>query len=485
MRWINRNESVKKGEVKMQLTARAKYSYGIGALGKDLVYGIVGTYLMFYFTDVIGLAPAFVGTLFLIARIWDTVNDPMMGMVVDNTRTKWGKFRPWILIGTIINAVVLFFLFKKPDLDGLPLYAYFSVMYILWGMTYTIMDIPYWSMIPSLTKDKAEREKVAVIPRIFASIGGLTIGTFGLTFVAKLGQGDQVKGFESLAFIIAVVFIVSSLITCFNVKEPSTKTDKTSTKKAERVTLKQTFKIIAQNDQLKVFIGIVLCMNLMLQLLGGMALYYFKYANGYVPGDEVPMFTIYNGFAGFAEIGGLLLFPIIAQKIGRQKLFKVGCFVPVVGLIGLLLTGIFAPNNALFVVISALLVRGGGGFVLASTTVMLADVVDYGEFKLGTRNESIIFSCQTLLVKSASAFSGWAIGVGLQMMGFVANQEQSAGTILGMRGLMTILPIAFIVTCFVIYKKYYKLNGDFHEEVLIELENRNQETNPFGLKKAM
>ena len=226
-------------------------------------------------------------------------------------------------------------------------------------------------------------------------------------------------------------------------------------------------------------------MNLMLQLLGGMALYYFKYANGYVPGDEVPMFTIYNGFAGFAEIGGLLLFPILAQKIGRQKLFKVGCFVPVVGLIGLLLTGIFAPNNALFVVISALLVRGGGGFVLASTTVMLADVVDYGEFKLGTRNESIIFSCQTLLVKSASAFSGWAIGVGLQMMGFVANQEQSAGTILGMRGLMTILPIAFIVTCFVIYKKYYKLNGDFHEEVLIELENRNQETNPFGLKKAM
>ena len=452
----------------MQLTAKAKYSYGIGALGKDLVYGIVGTYLMIYFTDTIGLAPAFVGTLFLIARIWDTVNDPMMGMVVDNTRTKWGKFRPWILIGTLINAIVLFFLFKKPDLDGLPLYAYFSVMYILWGMTYTIMDIPYWSMIPSLTQDKAEREKVAVIPRIFASIGGLTIGTFGLTFVAKLGQGNDVKGYESLAFIIAVIFIVSSLITCINVKEPSTKTADKTTKKAERVTLKQTFKIIGQNDQLKVFIGVVLCMNLMLQLLGGMALYYFKYATG-----NEGMFKIYNGFAGFAEIGGLLLFPILAQKIGRQKLFKVGCFVPVIGLIGLLVSGIWAPDNALLVILSALLVRGGGGFVLASTTVMLADVVDYGEYKLGTRNESIIFSCQTLLVKSASAFSGWAIGVGLQMMGYVANQEQSAGTIMGMRSLMTIAPIIFIVLCFAIYKKYYKLNGDFHEEVLNELEARN------------
>ena len=452
----------------MQLTAKAKYSYRIGALGKDLVYGIVGTYLMIYFTDVVGLAPAFVGTLFLVARIWDTVNDPMMGMVVDNTRTKWGKFRPWILIGTILNAVVLIFLFKKPDLDGVPLYAYFSVMYILWGMTYTIMDIPYWSMIPSLTNDKAEREKVAVIPRIFASIGGLTIATFGLTFVDTLGQGDKVKGYASLALIIAIVFIISSAITCINVKEPSTKEAKDSGKKAERVTLKQTFNIIKQNDQLKVFIGVVLCMNLMLQLLGGMALYYFKYATG-----NEGMFKIYNGFAGFAEIGGLLLFPILAQKIGRQKLFKIGCLVPVIGLLGLLGSGIFAPDNALLVILSAILVRGGGGFVLGSTTVMLADVVDYGEYKLGTRNESIIFSCQTLLVKSASAFSGWAIGVGLQMMGYVANQEQSATTILGMRGLMTVAPIVFIVLCFVIYKKYYKLNGDFHEEVLTELEARN------------
>lgn len=452
----------------MQLTAKAKYSYGIGALGKDLVYGIVSTYLMIYFTDTIGLAPGFVGTLFLIARIWDTINDPMMGMVVDNTRTKWGKFRPWILIGTIINAVVLFFLFKKPDLEGVPLYAYFSVMYILWGMTYTIMDIPYWSMIPSLTQDKAEREKIAVIPRIFASIGGLIIGTLGLTFIAKLGQGNDVKGYESLAFIIAIVFIICTLITCLNVKEPSTKTVGQVAKKDERVTIKDTIKIISQNDQLKVFIGVVLCMNLMSQLISGVALYYFKYATG-----NEGMFKIYNGFAGFAEIGGLLLFPILAQKIGRQNLFKIGCLFPVVGLIGLLLSGIFVPDNVLLIILSSILVRGGGGFVLASTTVMLADVVDYGEYKLGTRNESIIFSCQTLLAKSASAFSGWAIGVGLQMMGYVANQEQSAVTIIGMRVLMTIAPIIFIVLCFVIYKKYYKLNGDFHEEVLVELESRN------------
>ena len=156
-----------------KLSFREKYSYGIGALGKDLAYAIVSSYLMIYFTDAIGLNPAFVGVLFLVARMWDAFNDPMMGMVVDNTRSKWGKFRPWILIGTVVNAAVVVFLFKKPNLEGNVLYVYYSVMYILWGMTYTIMDIPYWSMLPSLSKTNEERAQMSVIPRIFASCAWL------------------------------------------------------------------------------------------------------------------------------------------------------------------------------------------------------------------------------------------------------------------------------------------------------------------------
>ena len=115
-----------------KLTSREKYSYGIGAYGKDLACGIVYTFLMIYFTDVVGINPAFVGTLFLMARLWDAINDPIMGMIVDNTRSRFGKFRPWIFIGTILNSVVLFLLFRKPDLEGTSLYLYYSVMYILW-----------------------------------------------------------------------------------------------------------------------------------------------------------------------------------------------------------------------------------------------------------------------------------------------------------------------------------------------------------------
>lgn len=121
----------------------------------------------------------------------------------------------------------------------------------------------------------------------------------------------------------------------------------------------------------------------------------------------------------------------------------------------------------------AFLVRSGGGLIIASSTVMLADVVDYSEYKFGTRNESIIFSCQTLLVKSAGALSGWLIGIGLAAFGYVANAEQSTTTMMGMRGLMFVLPTIFIALCFVVYKKYYKLTGDYHEEIIKELEVRH------------
>lgn len=444
-----------------RLTAREKYSYGIGALGKDFAYAIVAYYLIVYFTDVVKLNPAFVGTLFLVARIWDAINDPAMGMIVDNTRSKYGKFRPWILIGTVINAVIIYLLFTKPNLEGAPLYIYFSVMYILWGMTYTIMDIPYWSMIPALTSDKEEREKVAVIPRIFASTAWLLLGTFGIAMIPKLGNGDYTVGYSRLALIISIIFIICTLITVFNVKEKvEIKNDN-----KDKVSFKQTLSILKSNDQLMAFVIIVLCMNLLMQVSGGVALYYFKY----VTGDE-NLFSFYSGFSGIAEISGLMLFPILVRKIGRKNVFKLGGILPIIGFTLLLIVGFIAPTNALFVGISGFVLKLGGGLLLGSTTVMLADVVDYGEYKLGTRNESIIFSAQTLLVKTASAVAGWLVGVGLSLVGYVPDVPQSEATIMGLRFLMIGAPIIFSIIMIIAYKSKYKLNGDFHNEVLNKLQ---------------
>ena len=447
-----------------KLTSREKYSYGIGAYGKDLACGIVYTFLMIYFTDVVGINPAFVGTLFLMARLWDAINDPIMGMIVDNTRSRFGKFRPWIFIGTILNSVVLFLLFRKPDLEGTSLYLYYSVMYILWGMTYTIMDIPYWSMIPTLATTKEDREKISVVPRIFASLGGLTVTTFGIALVNKLGNGNQIKGFEYFALGIVIIFIISTIVTCINVKE------KTQVQvNNEKVNIKQAFNILKQNDQLLVFIGIVLAYNLAMQLAGGAAIYYFKYVAG-----KESLFSVYSFFK-VAEIGGLMLFPVVTRKIGRQQVFRVAAILPMFGLITLFISGLIAPQSILFISVSAVLLNLGSGFLLGSTTVMLADIVDYGEYKLGSRNESIIFSAQTLLVKLASALSGWLIGVGLSLIGYVAGAAvQSNITIIGIRVIMTIIPSIVALVMYVIYKSKYKINGSFHDEILQVIGSRKK-----------
>ena len=454
----------------MKQTNFTKFSFGLGALGKDLCYAMISYFLMIYFTDTVGMAPLFVGNLFLVARIWDAFNDPMMGFVVDNTRSKWGKFRPWILLGAVLNSIVMIFMFRKPaGMTGFSMYAYFSVMYILWGMTYTVIDIPYWSMLPSLSSTKEERDSMSVIPRIFASLAWLLMGAFAIKMVSMLGNGDDAKGYSMLAIGIAVIFVVTSVITVVFVKDRSC-FGEAGDKKAERTTVKDALHVIMANDQLKVFIGVVLCYNLVVQLAGGVAIYYFTY----VAGDK-DLYPIFTTAAQFAEIGALFLFPVLSKRLSKKQVFAIASFSPAIGLVGLVVSGFFAPQNVVIIAVCGVLYKLGSGLTLGATTVMLADVIDYGQVKLGSRNESIIASFQTLLVKTASAVSAWLIGVGLTIVGYVANTEQSAATIMGMRVLMGVIPAVITVLAFVIYVKGYKLDGAFLEEILSKV-NKSKRT---------
>lgn len=454
----------------MKQTNFTKFSFGLGALGKDLCYAMISYFLMIYFTDTVGMAPLFVGNLFLVARIWDAFNDPMMGFVVDNTRSKWGKFRPWILLGAVLNSIVMIFMFRKPaGITGFSMYAYFSVMYILWGMTYTVIDIPYWSMLPSLSSTKEERDSMSVIPRIFASLAWLLMGALAIKMVSMLGNGDDAKGYSMLAVGIAVIFVVTSIITVVFVKDRSC-FGETGDKKAERTTVKDALHVIMANDQLKVFIGVVLCYNLVVQLAGGVAIYYFTY----VAGDK-DLYPIFTTAAQFAEIGALFLFPVLSKRLSKKQVFAIASFSPAIGLVGLVVSGFFAPQNVVIIAVCGVLYKLGSGLTLGATTVMLADVIDYGQVKLGSRNESIIASFQTLLVKTASAVSAWLIGVGLTIVGYVANTEQSAATIMGMRVLMGVIPAVITVLAFVIYVKGYKLDGAFLEEILSKV-NKSKRT---------
>ena len=435
------------------ITLRTKASYGVGALGKDFACAPIYIFLMFYFTDVAGISAAYVGTIFLAARIIDAVTDPMMGVIVDNTRSKFGKFRPWILIGTALNAFVLVALFSTHMFEGTTLYVYAAVVYILWGLTYTIMDIPYWSLIPALSRSRREREKLVVWPRLFASLAWFITGTYGLHIVGVLGDGNQGDGFFNAAILIAVIFCLSALLIARNVKE---KTIAATGVSAEKFSFKDVLEIIGKNDQLKALIGTVLSFQVANMLVGGFAIYYFSYALG-----NPELFPVYMMIAGAAEVLGVFTFPKIANMLPRKNLWLIACAFPIVSCLVLLIMSVALPGNTLLIGLAGALIKFGVGITNALQTVMLADVVDYGEHKTGRRSESVIFSVQTMLVKFAGAMGGFIVGIGLSVVGYVPNVVQSQDTIAGIEFMMIGFPAILMLVSGFIYKKYYRLHEGF------------------------
>ena len=181
-------------ETKKGLTGKEKFAYGIGAVGKDMVYMLSASYVLYYFQDIMKTSAIAMGFILLIARVFDAFNDPIMGVVVAKTKTKWGKFRPWLLIGTITNAVILFLMFAAPPtLDGKGLIAYAAVTYILWGVTYTMMDIPYWSMIPAFTQGGKEREGLSALGRSCAGVGSAIVTILTVMAVTAIGSSLTAK----------------------------------------------------------------------------------------------------------------------------------------------------------------------------------------------------------------------------------------------------------------------------------------------------
>lgn len=448
------------------LTFTEKMAYGGGAFAKDFAITIVYMFLMIYLTDVHELSPIFVGTLFLVARLWDAFNDPIMGVVIDNTESRWGKFKPWILLGTLLNAVVLVGLFSKPAFVT-NMYVYISIMYILWGMTYTLMDIPFWAMLPSVAREQKDRNELASILGIFANGAWLLVGAFGLMFISIFSGGttdpqQQSQGYFYLSLIIAIIFVSITIGMLFVLKTTS---NKGTISKLNKIGFKEAFQIIKENDQLLIYIVFVLVYNLAKGLSANSSIYYFRYVIG-----NTNLYSFSQGFAGLITIGGLFFFPILTKLVGRKNLFKLGIFIPVLGHIIFGIFGSMFPNSLAIIFIRTVSLGIGDSFILGATIVMIADIVDYGEKKLGTRNESIINSLRTFLIKSASAFNGWFIGLALSLSGFVANQPQNTSTLLSIKMLMYMLPILLLVLCYIFYKKNYKLYNDDDFEMVSSVE---------------
>ena len=460
----------------MKFGKKEMSAFGFGAIGKDMVYALSASFVMYYYQDILGISAAFVGTILMIARVFDAVNDPFMGVVVAKTNTKWGRFRPWVLLGTVLNAIVLVYMFNVPELAGSSLKTYFSIIYILWGVTYTMMDIPYWSMIPAVTDNAKDRENMSVIGRTCAGVGNalITIGT--VMAVAMLGKGNERSGFGKFAIIVAVIFVIAEAVLFFCIKE------RKSEEKMETVSIPEMFRSLFNNDQAMVTVITIVLINTALYITSNLIIYFFKYDIGGAGWSGT--YTLFSSVGGASQILGMMIvYPLLRKKFGNTQIFRL-CLISAIAGYGLLLAVCllgFAHNIAI-ILIPGILVFLSNGILTVLTTVFLSASVDYGELKTGHREESVIFSMQTFVVKLASGVAVFLTGIGISMIGLVGNADtegeivaQSASTLMGLRLLMTLIPIAGLIAAFFVFKNKFILSDEKSEEIAAELKARREE----------
>ncbi|MBP5289149.1 MAG: MFS transporter [Clostridia bacterium] len=474
-----------------KLSGRAKLSYALGAVGKDMVYMLSASYVLYYFQDLLGVNAIAMGVILMIARVFDAFNDPLMGVVVAKTKTRWGKFRPWLMIGTLTNAVILFLMFAAPPaLDGAGLVAYAAVTYILWGVTYTMMDIPYWSMIPAFTRGGKERETLTTIARTSAGVGSAIITILTMMVVPALGrmfagesanaQSIEIVGFKWFSLIVAVLFILFTALTCINVKEKSTAEMKT-------VSVGQMFKALIQNDQaMTVTIAIVL-INTAVYITSNLVIYFFKYDFGGTGWNDA--YVLFNMFGGGIQVLSMMLFyPLLRKKFSSLQIFYICLGMAVAGYLVLLGLSFVNMSNVFLLFIPAFLIFAANGMLTVITTVFLANTVDYGEVKNHRRDESVIFSMQTFVVKLASGIAALAASICLsinnlqegtevseadKVYDFSQNVAQSAKV--GLRMTMAVIPIIGLIIAFFYFRKKYLLTDQKVEEIAKEVARLREE----------
>ena len=446
-------------------TWREKIGYGVGAVGLDLSYGMFYSFLSYYLSSVLGLKEAFLLLLTPIARIWDGINDPMMGTIVDNTKTKQGKYRPWILIGAMANAAVLFLLFTSFGLSGTPLYIYIGVMYILWGMTNTMADIPYWSMIPSFTSEPKDRNMVSTVARTFSGLGQGIITVATPLILPKLSsgmttdKGYSASGFSRWAGICACLLVLFSAICVISTKEKNVVYGE-----KKKFSFKKIFSVIAHNDQLVVFMIFAMLSNAGWYLTSGTAVYYFS--------DVLEKSTAQSTFQMIGAVGsvlGLLVIPVLSKWFTKKRIYQISLCITIVGY---LLMYLFGPvmGNSLALSIAYIFSSTGIASMFVAQTIFLADIVDYGEFKNGERNESITFSMKGFLQKMAYTIQTIILFGGLALVNYngqitSATKQINDVTKNAIGFICFGAPAILIILSLIVFSTKFKLHGELADQV--------------------
>ena len=395
-------------EQKNKLSKLTKWSYSLGGIGRDMTYALVATFFLTYVQYAVGLTAAqfsVIGVILIIGRVWDAVNDPIMGAIIENTRTRWGKFKPWVLIGAVFTAIVIIVMFNWRPMGnaGWNYVIFFAVIYLLWEIAFTMNDISYWSMLPALTTDEKERNSITTLAVVFAGVGAFAANA-GINFITV---GNAIKGYSMVSIIIALFLVACQLLTVFGVKQTVQTTGEIAAdgfrveSKEDKVTFKKMFNVIRNNDQLLWIILAMLLYNVgsgILHALGYNFLYMELGYDGFLAMVFVATF-------GVSNIGIQAFYSKLVNKFGRNKLLLYSFIAIAVGYLLLFFADLlpFLPMSIITVCFFGIFCFAGQAIFYMILTVNIANTVEYNEYRTNERNEAVIFSLRPFMAKMASA----------------------------------------------------------------------------------
>ena len=428
------------------------FSYGIGDFGINLHFQMINFFFAYFLTDIFGIPLFHVMILLLVSRVIDAITDPIMGYIADHTDTRWGKYRPYVCIGAIPLGIILASLFTVPDLSQNLKLVYIYIFYIMHGIIFTIVGMPYSSISAVITQDEQERALVSTVRMFFAVIVGMTIiGTCTIP-IKDLFESDQ-DGFFAVAVIYALVAAVLLIFSGTSAKE------RVRVKK-DKFKFKEIFPIVSKNKALLV-LSLAMFLNTSVWVVGNaVGVYYFKYVL-----ENESLYSVFWKWMFPANLLGLILTPILTKKFGKKALFMFGSVVVSIGYFA----RHFVPldNLGLFIGISMV---GSVTMMFCSITQwgMVPDTVEYGQWKTGIRSEAIPIGFFSFTFKLAMALGVAFTIFYLDINGYVANQDLSEQTLGAVKFLFNILPGIFSIGCF-FSLFYYVLDRKTYNKILAEL----------------
>lgn len=433
-----------------------KLGFGFGDLGYNLVWQGTNFFLLFVYTDVFGVSPTVAGAIYALALIWDAITDPVMGVIADRTRTKWGRYRPWIAIGALPLGIGYTIAYWNPGFQGVALVAWLAFTHCFLRTAFTVANIPYSSLQARLTNDAKERTTLAGFRMMGAAAGGLTVALFTPALVQRLGGGDPAQGFFLAALAAGVLTTLILAYVAIVMREP----EDAPTMAPPEPMLRDVgafFTQLAKNTPLAQIFAVLIIASITLSMFSKNILYYFKYVLDAPPGAETPALIA-------VPVAMLLLVPIwvmLANRTSKRFAWLTGSAITVLGFLAFYLN----PSRDLGVVYGIVAVIAVG---LSSIGVlawsMLPDTVEWGEAKLGTRHEAKVFGFSAFAQKAALGVNALLLGLMLDAVGYVANTPQTPETINGIVAMMSLVPLTGALAGALIMA-FYPIDAKKHAEL--------------------